>query len=99
MIVPGHGEPMRDKALLHAHIDLLKEMYRRGRDAKSRGLDPDQAKTAMLPELHDLMIRLTHDDPSLNKQFEVYLADWFLHRVYDELDGPLTDAIAPIPKG
>ena len=99
VIVPGHGEPMHDKALLHAHIDVLKEIYKQGRDAKSRGLDPDQAKAAMLPGLHDLMIPLTHDDPNLNKQFEVYLVDWFLHRVYDELDGPLTDAIAPIPKG
>jgi hypothetical protein len=25
------------------------------------------------------------------------LVDWFLHRVYDEIDGKLTDAIAPIP--
>jgi hypothetical protein len=26
------------------------------------------------------------------------LVDWYLHRVYDELSGPLTDAIAPIPR-
>lgn len=26
------------------------------------------------------------------------LEDWYLHRVYDELNGPLTDAIAPIPR-
>jgi len=25
------------------------------------------------------------------------MVDWFLHRVYDELAGPLTDAVAPIP--
>jgi hypothetical protein len=25
------------------------------------------------------------------------LVDWYLHRVYEELDGPLTDAIAAIP--
>ena len=25
------------------------------------------------------------------------LVDWFLHRVYDELNGPLSDAIAAIP--
>jgi hypothetical protein len=28
----------------------------------------------------------------------IYVVDWFLHRVYDELNGPLTNAIAPIPK-
>ena len=74
-------------------------MYAKSADAKRRGLNPDQAKAAMLPALHGLMVPITHDDASLNKQFEVYLVDWFVHRVYDELDGPLTDAIAPIPKG
>ena len=29
--------------------------------------------------------------------FALYLVDWFLHRVYDELAGPLTDAITPPP--
>jgi hypothetical protein len=32
-----------------------------------------------------------------NRAFEIQLVDWFLHRVYDELNGPLTDAIASIP--
>ena len=41
---------------------------------------------------------MTKDDPKLNDQFKIYLVDWYLHRVYDELDGPLTDAIAPIPR-
>jgi len=26
------------------------------------------------------------------------MVDWFLHRVYEELDGPLDDTIAAIPK-
>ena len=28
----------------------------------------------------------------------IQLVDWYLHRVYDELSGSLTDAIAPIPR-
>ena len=52
---------------------------------------------AILPSLHSLMVAMTHDDPKLNRDFEVYLVDWYLHRVYDELNGPLTDDIAPIP--
>jgi hypothetical protein len=68
-----------------------------GKDAKARGLDADQAKEEVLPRLHDVMIRMTHDDPKLNDQFRIYLVDWTLHRVYDELSGPLTDTIAPIP--
>jgi hypothetical protein len=34
----------------------------------------------------------------MNQQFQVYLVDWYLHRVFDELAGPLTDAISAIPR-
>jgi hypothetical protein len=51
----------------------------------------------MLPEIADLMIRITGNDRARNDAFEIQLVDWYLHRVDDELDGPLTDAIAPIP--
>ena len=44
-----------------------------------------------------LMVTITGDDPSRNNAFKVQLVDWYLHRVYEELDGPLSDAIAPIP--
>jgi cyclase len=97
VIVPGHGEPQRDKALLHAHMTVMRELLRIGKDARARGLDPDRAKEEALPLLHDAMISMTKDDPKLNEQFRIYLVDWFLHRVYDELNGPLSDAIAPIP--
>ena len=50
-----------------------------------------------MPKLHDAMISITGDDPARNNAFKIYLVDWYLHRVYDELNGPLTDAIAPIP--
>jgi len=35
--------------------------------------------------------------PSRNGAFRGQLVEWFMHRVYEELSGPLTDAIAPIP--
>ena len=44
------------------------------------------------------MVSITGDQPAVNRAFEIQLVDWFLHRVYDELSGPLTDAIAPIPQ-
>jgi glyoxylase-like metal-dependent hydrolase (beta-lactamase superfamily II) len=97
VLVPGHGEPLRDKTLLHATMSVLRELLRDGRDAKARGLDADQAKEDILPRLHDLMVAITGNDPKLNQQFTIYLVDWTLHRVYDELDGPLSDAIAAIP--
>ena len=43
------------------------------------------------------MVQITGDQPAANRAFEIQLVDWFLHRVYDELNGPLTDEIAPIP--
>jgi hypothetical protein len=51
----------------------------------------------VLPRLHDLMISITGDNPKANQEFRVYLVDWYMHRVFDELNGPLSDAIAAIP--
>jgi cyclase len=96
-IVTGHGAPLHDKTLLHATMDVFRVLLREGKAAKERGLTPDQAKDAIFPGLHDVMITITHDDPTLNAAFKQQLVDWYLHRVYDELDGPLTDAIAAIP--
>lgn len=98
VILPGHGAPLRDKALLSAHIEAMRELLKAGKDAKARGLDADQAKEEVLPRLHDVMVRMTKDDPKMNQQFQVYLVDWYMHRVFDELTGPLTDAISAIPR-
>jgi cyclase len=98
VIVPGHGEPLRDKALLRATMDLFRELIRQGKEARAKGLDADQARDAMMPGLRGLMVKITRDDPALNEAFRVQLVDWYLHRVYDELSGSLTDAIAPIPR-
>ena len=96
-MVTGHGPPLHDKALLHATMDVFRVLLREGKAAKEKGLTPDQAKDAILPGLHDLMVKITGDNASRNDAFRVQLVDWYLHRVYDELDGPLTDAIAAIP--
>jgi glyoxylase-like metal-dependent hydrolase (beta-lactamase superfamily II) len=36
VIVPGHGDPLRDKALLRAHIDVMRELLKSGR-TRNRG--------------------------------------------------------------
>jgi glyoxylase-like metal-dependent hydrolase (beta-lactamase superfamily II) len=97
IIVPGHGEPLHDETLLKATIAVLKDLQKRGADAKARGLDPDAARAEIMPQIKELMVAITGDRPTVNRAFEVQLVDWFLHRVYDELNGPLTDAIAAIP--
>ena len=97
LFVPGHGEPLHDKTLLHATRDVFRELLRQGKDARAKGLDADQAKELILPSLKDLRAQITRDDPRQNERFAIYLVDWFLHRVYDELAGPLNDAIKPPP--
>jgi cyclase len=97
LLVRGHGGPLHDKILLRATMDVMRELLKEGRDAKARGLDPAQAREEAFPRLHDLMVSTTKDDPKANEQFRTYLVDWYLHRVYDELNGPLTDAISAIP--
>ncbi len=97
VIVPGHGEPLRDEQLLHATLGVFRELIKRGAAAKARGLDPDIARAEIMPQINELMVQITGDAAQANRAFETQLVDWFLHRVYDELNGPLTDAIAPIP--
>jgi hypothetical protein len=59
---------------------------------------PNQTFTDRLTlKLGDREIQIAGDQPNVNRAFEIQLVDWFLHRVYDELNGPLADAIAPIP--
>jgi cyclase len=96
-IVTGHGAPLHDKTLLRATMAVFRVLLREGKAAKAKGLDPDQAKEAIFPGLHDLMVPLTGDKPPLNAAFKSQLVDWYLHRVYEELDGPLSDAISRIP--
>lgn len=95
--VPGHGSPLHDKTLLHATMAVFRELLRQGKAAKEQGLDADQARVQILPTLKDLRAKITNDDPRQNELFAVYLVDWYLHRVYYELAGPLTDAIARAP--
>jgi cyclase len=97
ILIPGHGEPLHDKRLLHATIDVFRELLRWGKESKERGLDPDQARAAIMPGLRELMMTITAGNPGLNRAFEVQLVDWYLHRVYEELNGPLTDEIGRIP--
>jgi cyclase len=97
-IVTGHGAPLGDKTLLHATMDVFRVLLREGQAAKAKGMTADEAKDAIFPGLHDLMVKITGDDAGRNAAFKVQLVDWYLHRVYEELDGPLSDAIAPIPR-
>ena len=97
-IVPGHGEPMRDKDAPPRAHRAVRATAARGQGGEGEGARPRRgARRPILPKLQAVKSRITRDDPTLDDQFRVYLVDWFLHRVYDELAGPLTDDIARIP--
>lgn len=98
VIVPGHGAPLQDKALLHETMAAMRKMIEEGKSAKANGLDVHQARDAVLPLLAGEMKAITHGDAGLEPAFRTQFVDWFMHRVYDELNGPLSDAIAPIPQ-
>ncbi len=97
VMVTGHGEPLRDRTLLRATMEVFRILLKEGRAAKARGLDPDEAKDAIMPMLQPLMMQIAGSAPARQAEFRTQLVDWYLHRVYEELEGPLSDAIAPIP--
>ena len=99
IMVTGHGAPLQGESLLHATMDVFRILLREGAGAKRRGMTVHEAREAILPRLAATRTAITGDDPGRNAAFRVQLVDWYLHRVYEELDGPLDDRIAPIPPG
>jgi len=97
VLVPGHGEPLRDYSLLEAHIEAFRTLLDEGKAAKAKGLDVERARAAATERLARPMQVMTGGDTALKEAFGVYIVDWYLHRVYEELDGTLTDDIAKIP--
>jgi hypothetical protein len=96
--VTGHGAPLRDESLLHATMGVFRMLLQEGAEAKQRGIAVDEAREAILPRLARLRTVITGDHPARNEAFRIQLVDWYLHRVYEELDGPLDNRIAAIPE-
>ncbi len=56
VLIPGHGEPLRDKALLRTNIALMESLLRVGRAAKAEGLDVEQARAVAADSVRGLML-------------------------------------------
>ena len=56
--MPGHGEPLGDEALLHTTMKVMRELLKAGKDAKARGLNPDQAREEIFPRLRERSTQL-----------------------------------------
>ncbi len=97
VLVPGHGDPMRDETRLHATLDIFRTLRAHGKVAKDAGRDVWTAADEAFALVREPMLVLTQDAAPANAAFRAQLVEWFMHRVYDELAGPLSDAIAPIP--
>ena len=97
VLVPGNGDPMTDESRLHATLSIFRTLRTHGASARARGRDAFAAADEALPLVREPMVVLTGDNAQLNQAFRSQLVEWFMYRVYDELAGPLTDAIAPIP--
>ena len=99
VLIPGHGAPMRDRVILDATRSLLRREHQLAREARARGRTVDQAKAEILadPAVQALRATLTGGEARRGPAFELYLVDWFVRRVYEELAGPLDDSIPAVP--
>jgi glyoxylase-like metal-dependent hydrolase (beta-lactamase superfamily II) len=97
--IPGHGEPLRNKELLHATMDVFRILLARAREDKAHGLTPDETRKNVSGEIATLKAGILQGHEELSAAFDVQLVDWYLHRAYEELEGPLTEAISAIPPG
>lgn len=95
VIVPGHGLPMRDKAVLHATMAVLKREREIATALKAQGKTVEETKRAILTDMMILSLRetLAAGNPARVNEFNVYLVDWVVPRIYQELDGTLDDSI------
>ncbi len=99
LLVPGHGDPMTDGSLLSATRALLAREYAVARTLKEGGVALDSARSAVLADREVQRLRdvITGGDASRRESFALYLVDWYVRRVYQELDGTLDDSIPRLP--
>ena len=75
-IVPGRGDPLHNKALLPATMEVIRTLLTEGKTMKATGLDADQAKDVILPSLSGAIQQITGGNPALADAFKVQLVDW-----------------------
>ena len=71
-----------------------------GARVKGKGTSVDETKAAILADNGALALRatITGRDAQRNDAFALYLVDWFVRRVSQELDGTLEDSIPRVPR-
>jgi glyoxylase-like metal-dependent hydrolase (beta-lactamase superfamily II) len=99
VLVPGHGVPLADKQLLRSTLALLVRERTLARESRARGASLEEAKATILAdgEVQALRATITGGDARRDGAFALYLVDWFVRRVYQEVDGTLDDSIPRLP--
>ncbi len=98
-IVPGHGAPLHDEALLHATRALLERERTLVREAHARGAEADSVVATVLAddEVKRLRATITAGDEAADESFPTYLVEWFVRRALAEANAPLDDSIPATP--
>ena len=97
-IVPGHGGVLRDTVILDAQIALMELLLREGKAGKALGENVETVRKRIAREVETLAPALTGGDARKAQQLDVYLVDWYLHRVFDEADEKLGDGMPEFPR-
>ncbi len=98
-IIPGHGTPMTDGVRLRATIALLRREIALVRGLKASGKTAKEAQAAVLADAEVLALRdqLAPATEPGRGAFALYLVEWIVPRIYQELDGTLDNAIPRAP--
>jgi glyoxylase-like metal-dependent hydrolase (beta-lactamase superfamily II) len=99
ILIPGHGTPLQDESLLKATLALLRREHTMARESKAKGMSVEETRAAILADSDVLGLRtaITGGVAQRNDAFALYLVDWFVRRVFQELDGTLNDSIPLVP--
>ncbi len=99
IIVPGHGTPMRDRKLLRATIALLKRERELVTQLKVEGKSILEAERAVLvdPSVVGFREILTGGNSGYRESFALYLVEWVVPRIFQEIDGTLDNSIPKAP--
>ena len=99
VLVPGHGTPMRDEVRLHATLELLRRERTLVAVLKAAGKTVKEAAAGVLADSLVLALRetLTGGNVAYRDPFALYLVEWVVPRLYQEIDGTLDESIPRLP--
>jgi glyoxylase-like metal-dependent hydrolase (beta-lactamase superfamily II) len=93
VIVPGHGEVIRDTVAVSRLIGVLTELERQAGDAAKAGLTLEEFRKRL--DLREHRRAFTGDDPALDELWNAYFLFMSASRAFDEATGKVTRRTDP----